>query len=139
MRCISTIIAKFLIILPLLLSGCGDQVSEPLSKEEAVRLRAQGWMDALLNRNLEEAYSYTSPSYRQFATAMQYNARVAGTPDWETGIVERVECKEQLCDVRYKVKYHFAIPDTTEVVKNTRPFDYKWIEVDSEWWLWVPK
>ena len=53
---------KLLVAVPMLaimLSACGDYNSEPLAPEEAVRLRAQGWLDTLLNGDLEGAYSYT--------------------------------------------------------------------------------
>lgn len=108
--------------------------AEPLSPEEAVRVRAQGWMDALLNGDLESAYDYTSPSYRQFATAGRYNARVEGAVGWDTGEVDTVECEGQVCQVRFIVEYEIKQMG----VRNRRPLDYKWIQVEGDWWLYVP-
>jgi len=137
MRNILSPAVKLLLVVPLLaimLLGCGDRNTEPLTSEEAVRLRAQGWLDALLNGDLEGAYGYTSPSYRQFANAGRYHARVEGTGSWDTGIVDTVVCDGPACKVRTIVEY-----DIKQMgVRNRRPLDYKWIEVEGEWWLFVP-
>lgn len=122
--------ALVLPILASLLVAC----AEPLSPEEAVRLRAQGWMDALLAGDLEGAYGYTSPSYRQFATAGRYHARVEGAGSWDVGEVDTVECEDQVCQVRVIVEYEIKQMG----VRNRRPLDYKWIEVEGDWWLYVP-
>ncbi len=137
MRNILSPAIKFLVAVPMLamlLSGCGDHNAEPMAPEETVRVRAQGWLDALLNGDLEGAYAYTSPSFRQFATAGRYHARVEGAASWDTAVVDKVVCDGPACEVRIIVEYEIKRMG----VRNRRPLDYKWIEVEGEWWLFVP-
>ena len=129
-----TSVIKLLIAVPVMalaLVSCSDV--KPLSPEEAVTQRAQGWLDALLDGNLEGAYAFTSPSYRQSATAGRYHARIEGAGRWTTGAVDRATCKDSVCEVRIIVEYE--IPQMG--VHNRRPLDYVWIEVDGQWWLYV--
>ena len=119
------------IVLAVMLTACSDQ---NLTPEEAVRLRAQGWADALIRGDLDGAYQYTSPSYRQFSSSGRYHARVGGTGQWDVAEAGSVACMEQACDVEIMIEYEIKHMGT----KIRRPVSYKWIEVGGEWWLYVP-
>lgn len=125
----------FLPALTLLLWACDSEIGRTPTPEEAVKERAQGWMDALLKGDLLGAYNFTSPNYRQFASAGTYHARVGGAGGWDTGTVDAVECEPQVCTVRYMVEYEIR---RMGGVKNRRPLEYKWVELEGEWWLYVP-
>ena len=125
---------KFLLVLPVLAIVLLVACAEPMSPEEAVRERAQEWLDALINGDLEGAYAYTSPSYRQMSTAGRYHARVEGAGSWDVGEIGKVTCEEEVCQVTSIVEYEVRQMG----VRNRRPLDYKWIRVEGEWWLYVP-
>ena len=113
--------------------GCAEEPPPP-TPEEVVRERAQAWADALLAKDLEAAYQFTSPNYRQFSAVGKYHARVAGAGNWREAAVADVDCSEQICDVKMIVKYY--IPQM-KMVNETR-LDYRWVELDGAWWLYVP-
>ena len=114
--------------------GCanlGDQQNLP--DDEAVRVRAQAWADALLDDDLKKAYAYTSPAYRSSSTLGSYNARVAGRDTWKAMEVKSVKCAEDVCDVSYTLEYRLNRANRL----NTRAMDYRWIKVKGQWWLYV--
>jgi len=116
-------------------SGCAQFGKKPdLPPEEAVRLRAQAWADALLAGDLQGAYALTSPTYRQFASAGLYNVLVAGSANWTSAVVDSVYCEEDVCDIRVMVEYQLKQYNMT----NRRPLPYKWVKVGGDWWLYVP-
>lgn len=105
-----------------------------LPPEEQVRIRAQEWADALLDGDLWAAYEYTSPSYREFADAGRYNARVAGVHQWKTATVRDVECTETACEVTLILEYQ-AYKSEFDI---RRPRRFTWVLSEGEWWLYVP-
>lgn len=115
-------------------SGCVTAGKQDLPPEEAVQLRAQGWADALMARDVAAAYAFTSPNYRQFASAKAYNVNVAGSSSWTSAVVDSVQCEEDVCDVRVIIEYTLR----QYKLSNRRPLDYKWVRVEDEWWLYVP-
>lgn len=115
-----------------LMSGCAG-LGQEKTAEEQVRERAQAWADALLDNDLEGAYAYTSPNYRDFATVGAYHARIVGAGRWRTAEVTNVECSEDVCDVRLTLEY-YARQVNVEV---RRPRSYKWVKTDGQWWLYV--
>jgi hypothetical protein len=122
-------------ILAVSVMGCAeDSPPPPPTPEEVVRERAQAWADALLAKDLEAAYQFTSPNYRQFSAVGKDHARVAGAGNWREAEVTEVDCSEQTCEVQMIVKYY--IPQL-KMVNETR-LEYRWVQLDGEWWLYVP-
>jgi hypothetical protein len=121
--------------LALVLSACSErQSSSPEQVEGVVRERAQAWADALIAGDLEGAYALTSPNYRQIATSGAYHARVAGSAGWDKAQVDEIQCSDIVCKVKYLVEYRV---DHMKVDVR-RPLDYKWVEFEGEWYLYVP-
>jgi hypothetical protein len=120
-------------ILTVVMTGCAEK-GPPPTPEEAVRERAQAWADALLAKNLDAAYAMTTPGYRNYASVGQYHARVAGAGNWRKAEVTEVDCLEQACQVKVLVTHY--IPQMK--MESSTPLDYRWIEIDGEWWLYVP-
>lgn len=122
-------------------AGCANVIdNQDLPDDERVRIRAQAWADALMAGDFETAYSFTSPNYRQYASAGRYHAEIAGSNWWTSIEVKSVTCSEDVCDVRYMVDYT-TIAMTggrSGRVSNRRPLDYKWVAQDGRWWLYVP-
>jgi len=125
--------AAFALAFAVLLSGCAGLGPER-PPEEVVQKRAQAWADALLKGNLEGAYRYTSPTYRSYASAGAYHARVEGTSRWEVAEVRAVECPtEQLCKVTFMLEY----PGYQGQGTIRRPRTYKWVRSEGRWWIYV--
>lgn len=115
------------------LFGCATSMNANLAPDEIVAKRAQGWADALLNKDLQGAYEYTSPNYRSYASVGRYNARVAGTVVWDKAEVYKVQCDSELCDVWIMVEY----TSQRTGVEVRRPREYQWVQVKGQWWLHV--
>lgn len=127
--------AAIAIAIALLVAGCAKYGAQSqLPPEESVKLRAQAWADALLAGDLQGAWAYTSPNFRQFSTSKDYSRFVLGSGRWTSAVVDSVTCAEEACDVRIVIEYEMKRMKMT----NRRPLDYKWVWVDSEWWLHVP-
>tara|TARA_R110000823_G_scaffold295738_5_gene415665 strand:+ start:47537 stop:47914 length:378 start_codon:yes stop_codon:yes gene_type:complete len=122
----------FALLTGLLLAGCAGLFTEKPA-EEQVRERAQAWADALLEDDLEKAYSYTSPNYRSFAGPGAYHARVVGAGSWRSAEVSDIQCSDEVCDVTFMLEY-YARQVKVEV---RRPRTYKWVKTDGQWWLYV--
>jgi hypothetical protein len=125
-----------LLLAVLITGGCGDPGAGQSadSREAIVRERAQAWADALLAGDLDVAFSYTSPVYRQFSRPGAYHARVGGAGNWRAAEVEQVTCSEEYCTVIVMIDYYIPQMD----IENTRPLEYRWVEHEGQWWLYVP-
>ncbi len=116
-------------------SGCAGLMQDNRTPEEIVAERAQERYDGLMQKNMEglgEAFKFTTPSFRQYTTPEQYNARVAGRGMWNAAKVNKVTCEEDVCDVVIDVTYtspQLGLP-------ITRPLDEKWIRIENEWWVY---
>jgi hypothetical protein len=118
-----------------LASGCGDFGGKPhLPPDEAVKARAEAWADALLAGDLQGAWAYTSPNFRQFSSAKDYSRFVLGSGRWTSAVVDTVHCADDVCEVTIIIEYDIKRMKMT----NRRPLDYKWVLVDGDWWLHVP-
>lgn len=114
--------------------GCaGTADMSHLPPEEQVSLRAQAWADALMAGEINEAYSFTSPVYRKTSTVGRYFSRVAGVGNWVSMNVDSVSCRDEVCDVRFLLKYK----QTRMKTVNTRPMNYRWVNSDGQWWLYI--
>ncbi|MFT4519771.1 MAG: hypothetical protein ACI9JM_002168 [Halioglobus sp.] len=116
-----------------LVSGCAS-LGDNMPPEEAVTVRAQAWADAVLARDLDAAWEFTTPNYRKNTSVQLYSGEVAGSRRWTAVKVGSVDCEVDVCEVRVMVDY------TVKRLKmsNSRPLDYKWLLVDGRWWLHVP-
>lgn len=112
------------------LFGCGAAETP----EETVARRAQAWADSLIAKDLQKAYTYTSPAYRQSATVGAYHARIAGAGNWTGAKVSAVECEQEVCNATVMVEYAVR---RLGVGTIRRPMTWRWLETDGEWWLYV--
>lgn len=111
-------------------AGCST-TGKPQADEVIVSERAQAWVDRLLKHNFEEAWAYTTPSFRSSGNAKGYKKWVAGAYTWTDAQVSSVSCEESRCDVIFLVDY--SLPRLK--LQNTREIKYTWIKVDGQWWV----
>lgn len=117
-----------LLLTAILLQGCAD--NRPA--EEIVRERAQARLDRLMAHDVEGAYQFTTPGYRETTSADIFALRVAGVPNWTAAKVDTVACEAEVCHVRTQVSYMIQ----SMQMENTRPLDEKWLKLDGEWYLY---
>ena len=127
--------AGLFLLLGLALAGCSSlpmQKTDDRPAEEIVRERSQARLDALLAKDIETAWGYTTPSYRERTPQPKlYYALMGGSVNWTQARVEKVECTEDTCDVTTMISYKLKKPP----IENTRPLEERWIKVDGEWWI----
>lgn len=116
------------------LSGCaGNGVLATKTDEQIVWERAQARLDALINKNLKEAYKYASPGLRAVESVNEYHARVAGAALWTKAKVQNVDCVADACQVNYWLSYRLLRFGMTEMSQGMQE---KWIKVDNQWWIY---
>jgi hypothetical protein len=119
----------------LVLTGCKS--SEDL--ETSVNNR---WK-AVIENDLEKAYQYFSPGYKEIENLLSYRNRIATAKinmNWKEAQFKSANCEtEDLCKVQVSVAYSYTFPrrsmGTTESVSTTIE---NWINIDGDWYL-VPK
>lgn len=118
-----------------LVTGCTHlgNLGQGLPPEEAVGLRAQAWGDALIRRDVGAAYAFTTPNYRDYASLDQYALRVQGSMRWSAVELDSVQCDEEICEASMVVEYQIR----RYGIKNRRTVQYKWLEANGQWWLYV--
>lgn len=121
---------SILLLAAVFASGCST-LGVKKSDEEVVRDRAQARADALLKGDVEAAWKYTSPTYRQGVGVKAYAANVGGIGNWTHAEVDNVACEENRCDVQVMVTYSIKKFN----LENTRPLDEVWIKSDGQWWI----
>ena len=116
----------------LLITGCAG-LGTPKTPEEQVAKRAQERLDALLARDVDKAYSYTTPTFRTRETRNQYAARYRGAVNWTDAKIGKVTCQEDRCDVEAQITYEMARPR----ISNTSSLDERWVKVDNQWYIYL--
>ncbi len=125
----------FVLFAALWLSGC-ENIRE--SPEEIVSERAKARWDALIRGDLQAAYDYLSPGYRQSTPFERYRRKIRGVGLWRKARVERVECDgAEVCKVLVLVDVHLVVPRSGEPIESTNPVYERWIYSEGQWW-YVP-
>ncbi len=99
--------------------------------DDLVLERAAARWDALLAGDLEQAYGYTSPSFRSAVSIQTYRARFGGSVRWLSSRPQSVTCGEERCDVVMLVTYR--VPRLG--VESERAIKETWLRADGDWWI----
>ncbi len=149
---------KLLVISGILtLSGCGDSdqtpepqkmpdnaaktsqqaESLPQTPEERVKTRSGARWEAIMDRDLGQAYGFLSPGMRTLVSKKKYGQSVFASTIQRTHVeVLSVTCEESVCDAKIAIHFvytggvsAFAGQQGTSVVKE------KWVNSNAEWWF----
>jgi hypothetical protein len=124
----------------LILSGCSWVQTIGKTDDEIVALRAEQRWKALIEGDIERAYGYLSPGYRQITSYDRYRRRIHGVGVWKEVKIESTECKPERCKVGAMVSATFMHPrmkhpfDTQELMQESWVYDSS-----SRNWYLVPK
>ncbi len=128
--------SKYLILLAtVMLASC--QSNESL--ETSVNNR---WA-AIVNDELERAYEYFSPGYKEVENLKSFKLRIATAKiqmNWKQGQYAGSECEtETICTVKVLVDYTYTFPKRSMGnVDVQTELDENWINIDNKWYF-VPK
>ena len=122
------VFAYFLIVL----SGCTSVPAQ--DTEEIVRSRAQAWLDALMNFDIDGIYMFTSPAYQSAHSARFYSKNYAGRNMWKSAELGKIRCDQAesfgVCNVKVIVTYQGF--DMRE--EMTTALTETWVQIDGVWY-----
>jgi hypothetical protein len=107
--------------------------SKPATPEQQVAERALERWQAIINNDLESAYSFLSPAYRQAVPLTMYQSRLGQNVAWRDAHVKSVSCATDACQVAVEISYRYNLPNF-EKQENNRLLEEKWIRVEDDWW-----
>jgi hypothetical protein len=120
--------AYFLVVL----SGCTGLPAQ--DTETIVRSRAQAWLDALMDFDIDGIYSFTSPAYQSAHSARFYSKNYAGRNMWRSAELGEISCDQAdafgVCAVKVLVTYQgFNMRE-----EMTTALTETWVQVDGVWY-----
>lgn len=129
------VVVSAVIVGALAVAGCAGLQSVDESPELVVRkLSVQRWQ-ALLARDFDKAYSFTTPGYRQLRTLEYFKANRQGAPvKWLSAEVLRVECEKERCKTVVQVESKPTLPFPFRG-NITSGLDEVWVFEDQRWWV----
>lgn len=121
------------LLLPAVLGACA--AIQPKSPELVVAERAQQRVDALMVRDYEGAYAYTTPGYRTTEGIIKYTSRWAGSGNWVSASVIEVRCDDgelvQKCQAFVEIIY-----DDPRFDPFPTTLGEDWLLIDGKWYLY---
>ena len=125
---LSAVSAYFLVVL----SGCTGVPAQ--DTETIVRSRAQAWLDALMDFDIDGIYSFTSPAYQSAHSARFYSKKYAGRNMWRSAELGEISCDQAeafgVCTVKVLVTYQgFNMRE-----EMTTALTETWVQVDGVWY-----
>jgi len=107
------------------------QESSPEAKRAAVTERVKARWGALIDGNLDLAYTYLSPASREILSLAAYKQQARGS-GYRAIKVESVECDGAVCNVRLMLTYDHRL-----MKGLMTPLDEKWvIDEGKAWYVW---
>ncbi|MES2817365.1 MAG: hypothetical protein V4812_00060 [Pseudomonadota bacterium] len=118
------------------MSACSS--FQPKSDIEAVKDRAQDRMDAMLAKDMESAYAFMSPGYRNtHALSLFVSSLGGGANRLVSAEAREARCDEDACTVFVYAQYRYGSATATDKDAGAyeRTNEEKWIKVDGKWWF----
>jgi hypothetical protein len=121
-----------LLALGVALGGCSTL--DTRTPEEIVADRAQQHLDALMARDYEKAFGYTTPGYRAANTARMYSSAYAGAGFWLGAKVDQVVCTPAEAPVKCEVRAKVTYKAPRQKLDLERILNHRWLNVDGVWY-----
>lgn len=110
-------------------------VLTPAKAEDAVRVRAQQRWDWLVTGKFDDAYTYTTPSYRLVKSAESYRNRFGSGAAWLNPAVKSVECLTvERCTVTVSLDVLVVARGFNKPTQST--LTETWLKEDGQWWFY---
>ena len=114
------------------LSGCASVPAQ--GPEKQVRSRAQAWLDALMDFDIDGIYRFTSPAYQSAHSARFYSKNYAGRNMWRTAELGEISCDQAeafgvgAVEVIVTYRGFNMSEEMTTVLTET------WVQIDDMWY-----
>ena len=117
---------------PVALSGCTSVPAQ--DTDNIVRSRAQAWLDALMDFDIDGIYRFTSPAYQSAHSARFYSKKYAGRNMWRSAELGEISCDQAeafgVCTVKVIVTYQgFNMRE-----EMTTALTETWVQIDGRWY-----
>ena len=120
-------------VLVLALAGCATLTkdSSPEVKREAVTERVNARWAALINEDLDTAYTFLSPASKSLTTRAAYKASARGK-GFRSAKIESVDCESETCRVKLMIVY-----DHPKMQGIPTPLEETWVIDEGQvWYVW---
>lgn len=121
------------------LAGCAstpDDVAWKESQSRNLKMRAEARWDAVIKGDLEKAYTFMSPDYRNVVSLQQFRSRLGRTVEWRMARADDIRYDSPtVASVMMGVTYRTSLPGAQgKQFENSRTLTEKWLYKDGEWW-----
>lgn len=108
-----------------------------LSDEQRIEMRVQSRWQAMIDEDLERAYSFASPAYRQ-AYSLQDFVGLYGSQVQRTKVsvdaVEILGTQPPTANVELTLYFQFVMESGQAPIETGSLVKEKWIKIDGNWW-----
>lgn len=128
------LIKASLVFILLIVQGCAQiSVNSP---EEIVRQRLSDRWVALIAGQLETAYRFETPEYRDLYSFSDYRRTIHGVGSWKKMDVEYIDCIEDKCIANIKIYATIKIGMGFEAVESDARAKENWIHhsTSGQWY-----
>lgn len=106
------------------------------SDSEQVQARSQQRLDLLMAGNIEKAYGFSTPGYRETHSQAQFRADyAAGISRYVSADVKSASCEQDACTVMVGVRYKYASSIGAKPMVIERATQERWIRTEGQWWF----
>lgn len=103
---------------------------------EQVEARSQERLDQLMAGNIEKAYAFSTPGYREANTLARFRAdHAAGVSRYVSAKVKSASCEQDACTVMVNVSYKYVSSIGSKPMIVDRATQERWIRTDGQWWF----
>ncbi len=140
-------VLPLLLVSGLMLTACDDKEADTnksanagpekvmKNPKEAVTEKVNARWEALKKHDIEAAYKYLSPSYRELTDLLAYAKTKGDAVTYQTIKINSVECPgeaPEVCTAKVTIKGEYRAKN--QPVQAT--FTEKWVKEDGDWWFY---
>ncbi len=108
-----------------------------LSDVEQVEIRSRDWLAAMINKDWEATYEFTSPGYKSGVSLVDHSLKMAARRvSWIGGEIMNTQCAGEVCSAQIRIVYKVFSP-----LRGLREFESfemittNWIKQGNNWWI----
>ncbi|WP_212629039.1 hypothetical protein [Pseudomonas sp. KB-10] len=103
---------------------------------EQVEARSQERLDQLMAGNIEKAYAFSTPGYRETHSQARFRADyAAGISRYVSASVKSASCEQDACTVMVDVRYKYVSSIGSKPMVIERATQERWIRTEGQWWF----
>jgi hypothetical protein len=136
-RLLAFVLGVFVMVGCALTPEDGDRWGE--SQRLVLKQRAEARWEGLINGDVGQVYSYTSPAYRSVVSLQQFRGKYGRALDWRVArVVDIGYDAPTVASVSVEVTYQIGAPGIPgQLIENKKVLTEKWLYMDGGWWYTV--